>query len=484
MKPGTDPSRASRTSPFAWLLRKELWVCRHDRRLFLGVLLCGVLALSSAFVRIQAYQSAAREQQAAAARWQAAVQEQIQRSENIQVESLRAVSPLSVLSVGLEPILPDRFTSTKEGLRFGEDRGARSPVDALFGTLDLAFVTGVLFSLLAVLLTFDSICGERGSGTLAVLLSYPVSRGQVLLAKVLAYLSVLSLGFIPAVLVVLLGAALAGVPTMSLAHWAAWAAAGWLYLAAWTALGVGVSARVRRPAQAVLVCIVIWVASVFLLPRGVALAVNLLNPPERLARLALQEDRENSLLRTRFHQRVNQAFGAYMTSGEDEDASREAFDKLRRSEEARLDRAREELARRLWTRMEEEERARDRSLAALSFLSPTALFQSAASELAWTGTRQRRAFYQAARDYHLRYGQKLAERQQAFFVLDAAAPQDGRAMISTKDAKPLLVPFRPPWASSSAIFASVLAPLLGLGAYTALALFFGYRAFLRLDARG
>ncbi|MEW6754004.1 MAG: ABC transporter permease subunit, partial [Candidatus Latescibacterota bacterium] len=49
--------------------------------------------------------------------------------------------------------------------------------------IDFAFVVGTFLSLLAFLLSFDSIAGERETGTLPVVLANAVSRGTVLLGK-------------------------------------------------------------------------------------------------------------------------------------------------------------------------------------------------------------------------------------------------------------------------------------------------------------
>ncbi|HEY2294289.1 MAG TPA: ABC transporter permease subunit, partial [Thermoanaerobaculia bacterium] len=52
--------------------------------------------------------------------------------------------------------------------------------------LDWMFVLRVLLPLLAFLLGFDGVCGERRAGSLKLLLSYPVPRSRVLAGKILA----------------------------------------------------------------------------------------------------------------------------------------------------------------------------------------------------------------------------------------------------------------------------------------------------------
>ena len=59
----------------------------------------------------------------------------------------------------------------------------RNPLTNLFPALDAAFIIGVILSLLIFILTYDIISGEREEGTLKVLLSCPVPRDQILIAK-------------------------------------------------------------------------------------------------------------------------------------------------------------------------------------------------------------------------------------------------------------------------------------------------------------
>jgi Cu-processing system permease protein len=50
-----------------------------------------------------------------------------------------------------------------------------------------------LIPLLALLISFDAIAGERDRGTLGLILSYPAGRGEILLGTALAHLSALTL---------------------------------------------------------------------------------------------------------------------------------------------------------------------------------------------------------------------------------------------------------------------------------------------------
>ena len=60
-----------------------------------------------------------------------------------------------------------------------------------FLEIDWAFVMGLIVSFVAILFTYDAVCGEREDGTLRLMLSGSVPRDGVLLGKFIgAFLSV------------------------------------------------------------------------------------------------------------------------------------------------------------------------------------------------------------------------------------------------------------------------------------------------------
>ena len=63
-----------------------------------------------------------------------------------------------------------------------------NPVLPSFAELDWAFIIGLVASLMALLLTYDAVSGERQRGTLRLLMANPIPRDVVLLGKFLAAL--------------------------------------------------------------------------------------------------------------------------------------------------------------------------------------------------------------------------------------------------------------------------------------------------------
>lgn len=122
-----------------------------------------------------------------------------------------------------------------------------------------------LVPLLALLMSFDAVAGEIERGTLPLLLTYPVSRLQILLGKLLAHIAILGLatglgyGVAAAAAVVADRGALAGLPSLGRLVWSS-------VLLGATFLGAGytLSALTRRTSGAAGLAIGLWLAVVVL----------------------------------------------------------------------------------------------------------------------------------------------------------------------------------------------------------------------------
>ena len=94
--------------------------------------------------------------------------------------------------------------------------------------VSLSSLSIFLIPLIAMLLSYDAIVGEIDRGTMALLLSYPIARRQVLAGKFLGHLAILALATIA-------GYGIAGL-ALQLAH-------GGLDLAAWTPFALLIAAN-------------------------------------------------------------------------------------------------------------------------------------------------------------------------------------------------------------------------------------------------
>ena len=68
----------------------------------------------------------------------------------------------------------------------GAPLGLNNPYLHLFSQIDLVFIFQVVLSLLSLLFAYDAIAGDWETGTLRLVLSHPIGRGKVLLAKYIA----------------------------------------------------------------------------------------------------------------------------------------------------------------------------------------------------------------------------------------------------------------------------------------------------------
>lgn len=126
-----------------------------------------------------------------------------------------------------------------------------------------------LVPLVALLMAFDAVAGEVERGTLPLLLTYPVSRAEILLGKLVAHLGILSLavgvgyGIAAVAAFAVDDGAAAGLPALWRLLWSS------VVLGA-TFLGVGyaLSALARRPSGAAGLAIALWLVAVVLYDLG------------------------------------------------------------------------------------------------------------------------------------------------------------------------------------------------------------------------
>ena len=182
---------------------------------------------------------------------------------------------LGILARGIEERMnrPVQFFNIrKSGYKAATDIGnpqEKNKTSTLYSLPDFLFFTKVVLSLLVILFAYNTIAGERERGTLQLIASNSVSRGQVLLGKFLGgYLSI-TLPFLAAAVIALLLLVLS--PAIALSS------EGWLrifcllltslgYLCVFFFLGLSISAVTSRASTAVLMSLAIWVVLTLIVP--------------------------------------------------------------------------------------------------------------------------------------------------------------------------------------------------------------------------
>lgn len=195
--------------------------------------------------------------------------------------------PLSIVAKGVEevigrPLLISGGQQIEEPIAqvfnyYGEEHHLFD----LFTTPDFIYIIGVVFSVLAIFLSYDSICGEKETRTLSMLMSNSVRRPTLIFAKWIGGYASLLISLLPAVILMLIFIqAFSGVPLQT-EHWLRLVSIivlSFVYLSVFFTLGLLVSAFTYRPATALILVLLIWVTWTLGVPRAGALAARAIKP--------------------------------------------------------------------------------------------------------------------------------------------------------------------------------------------------------------
>ncbi len=197
-------------------------------------------------------------------------------------------TPFQASAVGQSDLVPPVVPVILDG---ADPRGSReeieNPVHLMSGPLDLAFLVVFLLPILAIALTFDMMSREREAGTLALLLSQPVSARTVVLAKVVARWCLLLLIAVGAAAVGLLlfGGGLAVGPFLL------WSVVVALYLAFWVGVAALLNTSDRSSARNAVALAFAWLIFAIVIPAATQISAGLLHPvPSRAELVALERE--------------------------------------------------------------------------------------------------------------------------------------------------------------------------------------------------
>ena len=190
-------------------------------------------------------------------------------------------TPLSVFAKGLADSLPSYLGMTRNGITQGPPSIVSAPLSQLLGHLDFLFVVGTVFSLLALLFTFDAVAGEREAGTLRITLANSLPRDLFLWSKLIGGYLVFVIPFLVSFLFGLIMLVWQGFPlgepevfprVLSLTLVAL------LYIAVFFAIGTVISTYLDSAKTALIVAFTVWVFAVLITPRLGFLAAKVISP--------------------------------------------------------------------------------------------------------------------------------------------------------------------------------------------------------------
>lgn len=300
-------------------------------------------------------------------------------------------APLGAFSIGQSDLLPSSLQVSMETRDVAAATSEiENPSRLLVGRFDLAFVVIYLYPLLILGLTYNLLSGEREDGTLALVLSQPVTVGTLVAAKVtvrMALLFALIVG--TALLATAVGVLTQGAGPGLVVRAALWTLAVGAYGAVWFALAVAVISLGRASASNATLLASAWLLLVVLVPALLNVLVNALYPvPSRVQLVqAVREAsdaanaRGSALLARYFEEHPELAGGDVAAAANDMAAIRLAV-----SEAVAHD------VRPVLQTYERQRQRQERLVEQARVLSPALLMQDALNDIAGTGTARYRHF--------------------------------------------------------------------------------------------
>jgi ABC-type transport system involved in multi-copper enzyme maturation permease subunit len=264
----TRPSTEKPASVVRVIAARELREHLLSARLMLIVATTLALVVLSTLAGISNYRVQAEQYRLALARSEQKLHEATTWSDLQQI-LVRPPAPLMILNAGFES-RDGRIAiaSNSQIPATMEDSPVGTPYLARFSGFDTTTVIVYLLGLLAILLSFDAVSGEKEKGTLALSFSNSLTRLTFFLGKYLGGMAALALSLAISLGAVLIVWLVSGVHL----HWTAWARVGlWfiallLYLSAMFLIGLLVSVLTKRADVSLLVGMLTWFVLVIFIP--------------------------------------------------------------------------------------------------------------------------------------------------------------------------------------------------------------------------
>ena len=417
--------------------------------------------------------------------------------------AFRAPAPLSLLARGNEPYMPIyyAFNSTAAGNQ--QDATIPGNIEAqdfailsTFGSFDFLFLVLVVFSLLALLLAFDMIAGEKERGTLKAMLANSVPRDQVVFAKFVGGFAVLWTTFLIGSLLLLLVLTLFDgqflQPALLSRIGFAFGCAT-LFLAGIFSTGLMVSAFCHTSRTAIIVLLVVWVMMLLVIPKAGEMIAVAAKPVQsehevRIERqkiiaeeLAALDDSAGELFtEVTGISAAEKAFLHLRTDDPTVDAFRDAYQTaFKTAKQQQTDRMRALALD--WQRERDAQRTFGNSIA---LLSPAAALTFLVSDAAGTGDLAYQQYRTAvAEQYQIvdrEYFSKLESNSYRINIGGAMLSGNFGEEAGTPDAVP---PFTVPTPQLSTIIKANTWPLVTLLCYLFIPFLITYTRFLRYDVR-
>jgi ABC-type transport system involved in multi-copper enzyme maturation permease subunit len=253
------------------IARKEFLLNLTTFKFAVGTILCIVLMAVFMIVLVEDYEQRLKDYNENVAANEAELRK-VKVYKNITPTIYRPPSVLSVFSEGIEKQLGNSARIELGDVFEIEATSVEgNPLLAIFPALDVSLIFKIVMSILALLVAYDAISGERERGTLKLTLSGRVARHQLLLGKLLAGLLTL---IVPFSVIFVIGTLILQFSPMVSLTGSDWARIGLMYLASFLFvaaifnLGLLISCLTKRSSVSLMFSSFLWVILMILIPNG------------------------------------------------------------------------------------------------------------------------------------------------------------------------------------------------------------------------
>ncbi len=322
-------------------------------------------------------------------------------------------TPLSAFGTGLESALPSYLGMTRNGIQRGEAALSTAPIAFVLGHLDFVFVVSTVFSLLALLFTFDAITGEKEAGTLRITLANALPRDILLWSKLIGGYLVFIVPFLVSLITGLLVLVWQGFPLAEpdiFPRVLYLIGLSLLYIAVFFGLGAVVSIYFDSSKTALIVAFTVWVFVVLILPRVGFLAAQTVVPTSTAESVYREKTARRAELHATLEAERTKIMGKMIQESKQGEATTgffrldEAFvaemnEQMRPLEAAARLKYRD-LATQLDRRYEQERKHQNKIGINFSRITPTSSFIFLATDATQTGQVRRDTYFQTGSRYY------------------------------------------------------------------------------------
>ncbi len=262
------------------LIEKELKSILFSPKFTAVFSVCSILIILSVFLGIKDYKAAMTQYESVTSN----NNQQLKGTTawgNLETVVGRRPDPMQIFVTGITHDV-GRQAPISRVIKLYNSHYSENTIFAVFRSMDLMFIVQVVLSLFAILFTYDSICGEKESGTLKLSFANQLPRSKYIAAKITgAWLGLVIPLLIPVMLGVMM-VILFDIP-MTASHWlrlSALMGISFLYFSFFLCLGILVSSLTKKASTSFLYLLIIWVCCVLIIPRaGVMLAGQFVKVP-------------------------------------------------------------------------------------------------------------------------------------------------------------------------------------------------------------